>query len=168
MDKGLISGLAVVAGAAIGATVSFMRSWLLHRREVWEQWLSQQALRRQDLYKEFIEAASECYLDALQHHEPNVSLLVVLYAKINQMRVLASSKVLAAAENASRRIVDTYADKDLTLTDSTLRTMVRNGVLDLLHDFGEACRAEFDLLRQKQFERPERRNPSWWRSLQEG
>ncbi len=94
MDHNLISAVAALAGAAIVAAVSFLRSWLVHQGEVRAQWLAQEGLRRQDLYKEFIEEASNCYLHALQHHEPDISLLVVLYAKMSRMRVLASLEYL--------------------------------------------------------------------------
>jgi uncharacterized NAD-dependent epimerase/dehydratase family protein len=109
---------------------------------------------RQDLYKEFIEEASKCYLHALQHHEPDLSLLVALYAKMNRMRVLASPRVLATAGDAVRRIVETYSETDVTFTDVNLRTMIQNGSFDLLREVSEACRAEFDLLRTNQVQRP--------------
>ena len=148
MDHSLISALAALAGAAIVAAVSFLRSWLVHQGEVRAQWLAQEGLRRQDLYKEFIEEASNCYLHALQHHEPDISLLVVLYAKMSRMRVLASTRVLATAEAALRRIIETYSETDVTFTDTNLRTIVQKGSFDLLHDFGEACREESDLFGQ--------------------
>jgi hypothetical protein len=150
-DHSLISAVAALAGAAILAAGSFIRSWLIHHREVRAEWLTQVLLRRQDLYKEFIEEASKCYLHALQHHEPDISLLVVLYAKLNRMRVVASPTVFATAEDVVRRIVETYSETDVTFTDVNLRTMVENGSFDLLRDFSEACRAESDLLRAKQF-----------------
>jgi hypothetical protein len=33
-------------------------------------------------YKEFMQEASKCYVDALEHEKPHVPLLVVLYIKI--------------------------------------------------------------------------------------
>jgi hypothetical protein len=144
----MLSALTALAGAAIVATVSFLRGWVVHQREVRAQWLAQQTLRRQDLYKEFIEEASKCYLHALQHHEPDISMLVVLYAKMSRMRVLASSKVLATAEEATRRIIETYSERDVTFTDANLRTMIQNGSFDLLNEFSEACRTETDLFGQ--------------------
>jgi hypothetical protein len=166
MDHNLISAVAALAGAAIVAVVSFLRSWLVHQGEVRAQWLAQEGLRRQDLYKEFIEDASKCYLHALQHHEPDISLLVVLYAKMSRMRVLASPKVLATAEDALRRIIETYSETDVTITDTNLRILVQKGSFDLLHDFSQACREE-SVLRASSFERPRGKSKSarFWRSL---
>ena len=105
VDSSLISALAVLTGAATGGTASFLGSWLVHQREVRVQWLAQDKLRRQNLYREFIEEASKCYIDALQHHKPDILLLVVLYAKTSEMRVISSPEVLAAAQRIVRRVV---------------------------------------------------------------
>jgi hypothetical protein len=166
MDHSLISALAALAGAAIIAAVSFLRSWLVHQGEVRTQWLAQEGLRRQELYKEFIEDASKCYLHALQHHEPDISLLVILYAKMSRMRVLATPKVLATAEDALKRIIEAYSETDVTFTGTNLRTMVQKGSFDLFHDFSQACREESDLLRATSFERSRRKSKSArsWRS----
>jgi hypothetical protein len=150
MDATVVSAIAVLAGAGIGAAVSFLKSWLVHQGEVRAQWLSQLRLRRQDIYKEFIEEASKCYIDALQHHHPDISLLVVLYAKMSRMRVIASPEVLAKAERALEQIVDTYSETDVTITSNSLRALIQRGSFDLLRDFSESCRAEFDLLRSQQ------------------
>jgi type IV secretory pathway VirD2 relaxase len=75
---------------------------------------------------------------------------VVLYAKMSRMRVLASPNVLASAERALQRILDTYSETDVTFTDVNLRTMVQHDSFDFLRDFSESCRAEFNLLRPKQ------------------
>jgi uncharacterized Rossmann fold enzyme len=150
MDSNLIPALAAL-GAAAGGTASFLGSWLVHRRQVRSQWLTEDKLRREDLYREFIEEASKCYLHALQHHQPDISLLVALYAKMSRMRIQASPSVLATAEQAVRRIIDTYSESDVTLTDLNVRTMLQQGSFDVLRDFSEKCRAEFNLLLAQQF-----------------
>jgi hypothetical protein len=142
MDHSVISAVSALAGASIVAIVSFLRSWIVHQGEVRAEWLAQERLRRHDLYKEFIEEASKCYLDALQHHQPDISLLVAVYAKMNRMRVLAAPAVLAAAEQALKRIVDTYSETDIAFTDTQLRTMIQNGSFDVLLNFSEMCRAD--------------------------
>ena len=66
MNASIISALSALLGAAIGGTASFLASWMTQRMQVQAQWLIQERLRRQELYKEFIEEASKCYIDALQ------------------------------------------------------------------------------------------------------
>ena len=60
-------------------------------------------MRREELYKEFIEDASKCYIDALLHDRADIPALVSLYAKIGRMRVLSSPKVVASAEQIGRK-----------------------------------------------------------------
>src|SRR4029077_10832747 len=53
------SAFAALLGAAIGGLSSGLASWVTHRIQVRTQWLAQDTLRRQELYKEFIEAAAK-------------------------------------------------------------------------------------------------------------
>jgi hypothetical protein len=149
MDASIISALAALSGAAIGGLTSILGAWLTQRTQARAQWLAQDKLRRQELYKEFIEEASKCYIDALQHDKADTSALVTLYIKIGRMRILSSPKVVASAEPIARKIIDTYLEPDRTFLD--LREMVNSGSIDLFGDFSEACRAEFELLRAQQF-----------------
>jgi hypothetical protein len=105
----------------------------------------QEKLRRQELYKEFIEEASKCYSDALQRDKADIPALVVLYTKIGRMRVLSSPMVLESAETVGRKILDTYLEPDRAFLE--LREMVNSHAIDLLGDFTEACRRELESLR---------------------
>jgi hypothetical protein len=109
------------------------------------QWLAQDKLRRQELYKEFIEAASKCNIHALQHDEPDLLGLVELYANIGRMRILSSPKVVESAESIGRRIIDAYSRPNKSFLE--LREMTNNGSIDLLREFSETCRAEFKSIR---------------------
>jgi hypothetical protein len=53
--------------------------------------------------------------------------------------------VVESAELVARRIVDTYLVPNKTFLE--LREMTIDGSIDLLREFGEACRAEFESLR---------------------
>jgi hypothetical protein len=108
------------------------------------QWVSSQALRRQDLYRDFIEKAARCYVHALQHEEPDISGLVGLYADISRMRVLSSPEIIENAERVAQKILDTYAQPDRSFDE--LRGMAKDHAIDLLHDFSESCRIEQDFL----------------------
>jgi hypothetical protein len=122
-----------------------LATWLAHRTQVRAQWLEQDTLRKQDLYKEFIESAARCYVHALQHEEADIPGLVDLYAKIDRMRILSSTKVVETAERIARKILDTYLEPDKSFME--LREMVNSGSVNLIREFSEACRAEFETLR---------------------
>jgi hypothetical protein len=149
MDASAITALAALLGATIGGLSSLLATWLTQRVQTRARWLAQDILRRQDLYKEFIEDASKCYVHALQHDEPDIPGLVSLYAKLGRMRILSSPKIVEAAGQIERKILDTYLAPDKTFLE--LREMAQSGSVNLLHDFSTACRAEFDAMRAKQF-----------------
>jgi hypothetical protein len=144
MNASVISALAALAGATIGGLTSVLASWLSQHAQAKAQWLAQDKLRRQELYKEFIEAASKCNIHALQHDEPDIPALVELYANVGRMRILSSPKVIEKAEWIARRILDTYLVPNKSFLE--LREMTNNGSIDLLREFSETCRAEFQSL----------------------
>jgi hypothetical protein len=124
MNASIISALAALLGAAIGGLTSVLASWLTQQ-------------------------ASKAYVDALQHDKPDISALVEIYAKISRMRVLSTPKVVESADRIGRKIVDTYLAPDKSFLE--LREMLNSGSIDLLREFSDACRAEFDSLRAQQF-----------------
>ena len=141
MDASAISALAALTGAAIGGFTSVTTGWMTQRTLARAQWRERDKARRQELYKAFIEEASKCYIDALQHSKADMAALIGLHAKIGRMRVLSSPDIIASAERIERKILDTYLAPDKTFLE--LREVVCSRSIDLLTDFSEACRAEF-------------------------
>ena len=78
---------------------------------------------------------------------PTFQSLVVLYGKISRIRAISSPKVLAAAEQVLRRIADIYFEPPIVLSRDQIRSMLRDGSVDILRDFSQTCRAEFEMLR---------------------
>ena len=149
MDPSAITALSALLGATIGGLTSLMASLLSQRTQVRAQWLTQQLLRRQDLYKEFIEDASKCYIHALQHDEPDIGGLVSLYGKLGRMHILSAPNVIETAGVIERKIIDTYFAPDKTFME--LREMVHSGSVNLFDEFSAACRAEFESIRGHRF-----------------
>ena len=149
MDTSIISALAALTGAAVGGLTSGIANWLNHRSQVRAQWILHEKTRRQILYRDFIEEASKCYIDALQHGEADIPGLVGLYAKLSRMRTLSSKTVVHRAEDVARKILDTYLEPDKSFVE--LREMTIDGTIDLLRGFSDACHDEFEELRPKQF-----------------
>ena len=151
MEASIISALAALTGSAVGGLTSVAANWLNHRGQIRTQWFHYERNRRQILYRDFIEEASKCYIDALQHHDADADIpgLVGLYAKLGRMRVLSSKPVVRSAEHIAQRIMDTYLEPDKSFVE--LRDMARSGAIDLLREFSEVCRDEFEQLRAQQF-----------------
>ena len=145
MNASIISALAALAGAITGGLTSVLASWLTQHAQARAQWLTQDKLHRQELYKEFIETASKCYVDALQYDKADTPALVELYVRVGRMRILSSPKVVETAELVARRIIDTYLEPNKTFLE--LREMANSGSIHRLRDFSETCRAEFESLR---------------------
>src|ERR1700723_627594 len=102
MDTSIISALAALTGAAVGGLTSGVTNWFNHRSQLRAQWLNHEKSRRQILYKDFIEEASKCYIDALQHDEADIPGLVGLYAKLSRMRALSSPGAVDSAETVAK------------------------------------------------------------------
>ena len=148
MDASIISALSALTGAAVGGLTSGITNWMNHRSQLRAQLLNHERNRRQILYKDFIEEASKCYIDALQHNEADVPGLVGLYAKLNRMRILSSTLVVDNAEKVARKILDTYLEPDRNLFE--LREMAIGGNIDLLRAFSSACHDELEDMRSRQ------------------
>lgn len=149
MDASIISGLAALMGAAVGGLTSGLANWLNHRSQLRAQWLLHEKSRRQILYAEFIEDASKCYIDALQHGEGDIPGLIGLYAKLSRMRAVSSAPVVQRADEVARKILDTYLEPDRSFVE--LREMAIDGTIDLLQGFSAACHHEFDEMWAGQF-----------------
>ena len=145
MDTSIITALAALAGAAIGGLTSVVASWLTQRSQAREQRLAHYQLRRQNIYKEFIELASKLYIHALQNDKADVSALMGLYAEIAKMRALSSASVVDSADQTVKKIINAYLEPNKTLPE--LRQMADSGLIDPLRNFSEACRAESESLR---------------------
>jgi hypothetical protein len=149
VDASIITALAALTGAAVGGLTSAAANWLNQRSQLRAQWLLHEKSRRQILYRDFIEEASKCYIDALQHDEADIPGLVGLYAKTSRMRTLSSRHVVQNAEDVVRKILDTYLEPDKSFVE--LREMAVDGTIDLLRGFSDACHDEFEEMRPKQF-----------------
>src|SRR5262249_43666024 len=145
MDPPVITALAALAGAAIGGLTSVVASWLTQRAQSREQRLAHYQLRRQTLYKEFIDLASQLYIHALQNDKADVSALMGLHAEISKMRVLSSARVVDSADQIVKRIIHTYLDRNKTTPE--LQQRADSGLIAPLRFFSEACRTEAESLR---------------------
>jgi hypothetical protein len=149
VDASIITALAALTGAAVGGLTSGVAAWLNHRSQVRTEWILHEKSRRQVLYRDFIEEAAKCYIDALQHDKPDIPGLVALYAKLSSMRALSSKPVVHCAEDVARKILDTYLEPDKGFVE--LREMVIDGTIDLLRSFSDTCRGEFEDMRPIRF-----------------
>src|SRR4029077_21290741 len=89
---------------------SVLASWLTQHAQAKAQRLTEDQLRRQEIYKEFIKDAAKLYIHALQSDKADVSGLMGLYADVSRMRVLSSASVVARADEVLKKIADAYLE----------------------------------------------------------
>ena len=78
MDVAYISALSALAGSVVGGLTSGFTTWLSQRAQARAGQLAHDKSRREDLYKDFIVAASKTYGDAILSNQPQVPELVAL------------------------------------------------------------------------------------------
>ena len=145
MDAAYLSALSALAGSMVGGLTLGVTSWLSERTRARTAKLAHDLSRREDLFKDFIVAASKAYGEALMSNEPQIQELIVLYAMISGMRVGCLPRTIACAEKVMRAITD--ADVAPNKTIPQLHEMLKSGAgIDPLKDFAEAARDELSSL----------------------
>jgi len=141
MDVAYISALSALAGSVIGGLTSGITTWLNQRSQAKAGQIAHELSHRQDLYRDFILAASRAYAEALVSNEPKVEELIALYAMISRMRVISSSAIVTCAERVLVETTGAYSEPNRTVPE--LRELIKSGTgVDPLKDFAEAVREE--------------------------
>ena len=141
MDIAYISALAALAGSVVGGMTSGLATWVSQRAQVRAGQLAHEMSRRDDLYKDFIVAASKAYGDALLSNEPQIQEILAVYAMISRMRLMSLPRTVACAEKVMDTTMTTYFAPNKTIRE--VHDLTKSGVeIDPLKDFSEAAREE--------------------------
>jgi hypothetical protein len=141
MDVAYLSALSAIAGSLVGGLTSGFTTWLSSRSQARAGQLAREMSRRDDLYKDFIVAASKAHGSALVSDEPQVQELVALYGMISRMRVMSLPRTVACAEKVVQTTIETYFAPNKTIRE--LHELVESGsAFDPLKDFSEMAREE--------------------------
>jgi hypothetical protein len=146
LDVAYISALSALAGSAIGGFTSTATTWLTQRAQARAVQRARDISRREDLYRDFITAASKTYGDALVSSEPSLPALVGLYSIISQMRVMSEPRTVASADKIMLTIIDTFYSPNRSVRE--LRDLITADAssIDPLREFSEAAREELHVL----------------------
>ncbi len=143
MDIAYVSALSALAGSVVGGLTSGITNWLSLRAQAKAVERTHDKSLREDLYKDFIVAASKAYGDAITSNDPQIPEIVALYAMINRMRVLSTPPIVKCADDIMRETLDIYFGPNRTIRE--LHEVMQSGGgagLDLLKDFSELARDE--------------------------
>jgi hypothetical protein len=147
MDIAYVSAFSALAGSMIGGLTSGFTSWLNQRYQAKAGLVAQKLAHREDLYRDFIVAASKAYGEANMRSEPQVQDLVALYGMVSRMRVQSSPKTIACAEAVVRATIDAYLAPNRTLADLHAALQSEEDGMDPLKAFAEAAREDLNALR---------------------
>jgi hypothetical protein len=145
MDVAYVSALSALAGSVVGGATTGFTTWMSGHSQARAGRLVADLARRQDLFRDFIVAASKTYAEALMSTQPNIQEAVALWAMVSRMRVLCSPPTAASAENVMRQTMDTFFAPPKTPAE--LHDLIKRGVgIDPLQEFSEAAREELRAL----------------------
>src|SRR6516164_3882880 len=117
MDAALLSALAALAGSVVGGLTSGFTSWLNQRAQAKANLLAHALSRREELFKDFVVAASKAYGEALTSSTPQLQELVELYGMISRMRTMCSSRTVACAEKVMAETLAAYSASNRTIPE---------------------------------------------------
>lgn len=142
MDVAYISALSALAGSVVGGLTSGLTTWMSHRAQARAGRLALDLSRRQDVFRDFIVAASKLYGDALVSSEPQLQELVEVYAMISRMRVLCSPQTVECADKIMHSALDIFFAPNKTMRE--LHEIAKSGGADFdpLKEFSELARGE--------------------------
>jgi hypothetical protein len=140
MEGAYISAFAALAGTAIGGLASFATSWVTQQAQTRAQRIAAERDARAALFGRFLDEAAKLYSDALQNRRDDIDGLIGIYALTNRIRLIASPRVVDAADTVVRIIVDAYLAPNITMKEMRENWIERH--VDPLRDFSEACRTE--------------------------
>ncbi len=125
----------------VGGLTSGLTTWLSQRAQVRAGQLAHEMSRRDDLYKDFIVAASRAYGDALLSNEPQIQEILAVYAMISRMRLMSLPRTVACAEKVMDTTMTTYFGPNKTIRE--LHDLTKSGLgIDPMKEFSEAAREE--------------------------
>jgi hypothetical protein len=146
MDVAYVSALSALAGSVVGGLTSGIGGWLNLRAQARAGQLAHEILRRQDLYRDFIIAASKAYGEAIVSSEPQTQDLIALYAMISRMRIISSQRTVECADKIMHITISTYFEPNKTIRE--LNDLILSGAgIDPLKEFSEIAREELHSLR---------------------
>jgi hypothetical protein len=140
MNPAYISAFAALAGAIIGGLTSFATSWFTQRAQLRNAGREAKRAKLEALYNDFIAEAARIFVDALTHQTEDPTNMMHLYALVGRMRLVSARAVIDAAVRIERTILETYLGPNRTLHE--MRDFARQGGMNFLTEFSEACRED--------------------------
>ena len=142
MDPAYLTAAAALSGSIVGGLTSALTTWVSQRTQARAALIAREISRRDELYKDFISAASRAFGDALVSSDPQLSDLISLYAMVCRMRVQSSAATVACAEKVMDLTINTYLAPNRTIRELNELLGKDKSEIDPLKEFSEAARED--------------------------
>ena len=104
MNAAYVSALAALAGSVIGGLTTGVATWLTQRAQVRAGQIEHKITQLENLFTDFIVAASKTYGEGLVTNEPKIEEIVALYAMISKIVYYHWSKLLTALNGSCTKL----------------------------------------------------------------
>ena len=138
----VFAAFAALAGSLVGACASIAGTFLGQRLQARWARLRAELEEQEKLYGIFVEEAVHLFVDSIQRSAVDTAKVMRLYAKMAHIRLTASDRVLRAAEEVGKLLLEAYERPPEDPAEVLARYANGEGNLDPLQEFTEACRQE--------------------------
>ena len=142
VDGSVIVALAALGGSLVGACSSIFGTFIGQRLQARWARLRAELEERDKLYGIFVEEAVHLFVDSVRQSANDPAKIMRLYSKVARIRLTSSDRVLGAAEEVGRRLLEAYERPPGNPVELLERYANGEESLDPLREFTEACREE--------------------------
>jgi hypothetical protein len=142
VDGPVIVAFAALGGSLVGAFSSIAATFMGQRLQARWARLRAELEENEKLYGIFVEEAIHLFADSIQRSAIDPAKIMRLYSKVARIRLTSSDRVLHAAEEVGRRLVEAYERPPEDPAEVLARYANGEENLDPLREFTEACRQE--------------------------
>jgi hypothetical protein len=141
MEVAYIPALSALGGSVVGGLISGIATWLAQWSQARAGHRAHQISHREELFRDFILAASKAHGQAMISNEPDFKDLVSMYGAINRMEVMCLPRTVEYAKRVVHSTLETYFQPNKTLPD--ILAMMKSGIeTNPLSEFAQAAREE--------------------------
>src|ERR1035438_6126915 len=138
----VIVALAALGGSLVGACASIAATFMGQRLQARWARLRVEMEEREKLYGLFVEEAVHLFVDSIQRSAIDPGKVMRLYSKVARIRLTSSERVLRAAEQVGKRLLEAYERPPENPAEVLARYADGEENIDPLREFTEACREE--------------------------
>jgi len=145
MNVAYISAFAALAGSMVGGLILGIATLTSQRYQILAGHRAHQTSHREEVFRDFILAASKAHGQAMMSNQPDVEDLIKMYGAITRMEVLCAPSTVECARQVVQVTLETCFQPNKALPE--ILAMMKSGAwVNPLSEFAQAARSELRLL----------------------